>query len=80
MFLNYDEQYLPAKKKWNPSRKQFETDLVKTFMIVCDELIPPDPQLEGLYEYYVPSSETFNGFVFTDGCWHYYQNIDARNQ
>jgi hypothetical protein len=80
MFLNYDEQFLPAKKKWNPSKKEFESTQVKAFMIVCDELVPPDPQLEGLYEYYVPSSESFNGFIFSNGHWQYYQNIDARNQ
>jgi hypothetical protein len=80
MLLDYDQQFLPEKKKWNPSRKQFESVHNKTHMIVCDELVPQEPILEGQYEYYIPSSEVFNGFVFMNGYWSFYRNIDARNQ
>ena len=80
MYLDYDEQFLPEKKKWNPSKKQFETEKIKKHMIVCDELIPREPILEGQFEYYIPSSEMFDGFVFMDGFWNFFSNIDARNK
>jgi len=80
MFLDYDEQFLHEKKKWNPSKKQFETENTKKHMIVCDELVPQDPILEGQFEYYIPSSEIFNGFSFINGFWTYFRNIDARNK
>jgi hypothetical protein len=80
MVLKYEDQYLIKNKKWNSSTKIFETERVKEWMIVCDELIPLDPQLEGQYEYYVPSSEVFNGFVFKDGTWNFYKNVDVRNK
>jgi hypothetical protein len=79
MVLKYDDQYLIKNKKWNPSKNQFLSDREKTSMIVCDELIPLDPQFEGQFEYYVPSSEIFNGFVFKDGTWNFYKNVDVRN-
>ena len=79
MVLTYDDQYLIKNKKWNSSKNQFEIDREKVSMIVCDELIPLDPQFEGQYEYYVPSSEVFNGFVFNAGSWSFYQNVDVRN-
>jgi hypothetical protein len=80
MVLTYDDQYLIKNKKWNSSKKQFESDREKVYMIVCDELIPMDPQFEGQFEYYVPSSEVFNGFVFNAGNWNFYQNVDVRNK
>jgi hypothetical protein len=80
MLLIYDEQYLVNHKKWNAGKKQFEKELEKARMIVCDELIPSDPQFEGQYEYYVPSSEVFNGFVFKNGMWNFSKNIEVRNK
>jgi hypothetical protein len=80
MFLDYDEQFLPAKKKWNKEKKEFDIEQRKEWMIVCDDLVPSNPILEGQYEFYIPSSETYHGFVFEGGFWVYYQNIDARNR
>ena len=79
MILKYDEQYIVKSRKWNSARRKFETEDVKTNMIVCDELVPLDPQMEGQFEFYVPSSEIFNGFVFENGCWNFYKNADVRN-
>ena len=79
MLLTYDDQYLLTNKKWDASKKQFESEREKAWMIVCDELIPLEPQFEGQFEYYVPSSETFNGFVFKDGKWNFFKNVDVRN-
>jgi hypothetical protein len=80
MVLTYDDQYLIINKKWNSSRKQFESERKKASMIVCDELIPLDSQFEGRFEYYVPSSEIYNGFVFKKGYWYFYKNVDVRNK
>ena len=79
MLLTYDDQYLLTNKKWDASKKQFESEREKAWMIVCDELIPLEPQFEGQFGYYVPSSETFNGFVFKDGKWNFFKNVDVRN-
>lgn len=49
----------------------------KRLMIICDRLIPLDPQLEGIYQQYVPSSEVFDGFIFDHGKWLYTTGIDA---
>lgn len=80
MILTYDDQYLTKNKKWNASKKQFDSETEKTSMIVCDELIPIDPQLEGQYEYYIPSSEVYNGFVFKEGHWNFSRDVDVRNK
>jgi hypothetical protein len=80
MLLTYDNQYIVKNKKWNSSKKQFETDREKAWMIVCDELVTPDPQFEGQFEYYVPSSETFNAFLFKDDKWNFIKNVDVRNK
>ena len=80
MILTYDDQYLTKNKKWDSSQKKFESEREKARMIVCDELIPLDSQFEGQFEYYVPSSEVYNGFVFKNGYWYFYKNVDARNK
>ena len=80
MLVNYDEQYLPQQKKWDPGKKRFEVEQLKAMMIVCDELIPQEPQMEGLFEYYIPAADTFNGFLFQNGTWNFIRNIDARNK
>ena len=80
MILSYDEQVLKKNPKWNASKKQYESDDKRTKMIICDELIPLETQLEGLYEYYIPSSEVYNGFVFEEGLWYFYRNVDVRNK
>jgi hypothetical protein len=76
MLLNYDTQFLVTGKKWNPKKMEFEIEKRKTEMIVCDELIPMDEMFEGRYEYYVPSSENYHGFVFQDGNWYFYKNVE----
>lgn len=80
MVLIYDNQYLTKSKRWDSSKNQFIIDREKTWMIVCDELMPIQPQFEDQFEYYVPSSEIFNGFVFRDGKWNFYKNVDVRNK
>lgn len=79
MVLNYEEQSVQKVKKWNPSSRQFEELTRKVWMIVCDRLLPSDPQMKGQYEYYLPASDVMDGFIFENGCWTPVKDIDARN-
>jgi hypothetical protein len=79
MILKYEEQYLTGNKKWNPAKKQFDSESQKKYMIVADYLAPVEPRFEGMFEYYVPSSDIYQGFIFERGCWTYYKEVDVRN-
>jgi len=79
MVLRYEEQSLPSTKKWNPRQRRFETEETREKMIVCDRLVPIDPLMEGMYEYYVPASDVHDGFLFNRGKWVFTSGIDARN-
>ncbi len=74
MSLKYEEQsYFESDKdrmKGKPKSEQ---------MIVFTRLYPLSPQLEGQYEYYYPSANVVDGYVFRDGQWTLYEHIDARN-
>ena len=59
---NNDERLRSEKRKTIVKTKTEE-------MIVFDMLFPSRPELEGLYQYYYPLSETGNGFYFEDGRW-----------
>jgi hypothetical protein len=48
-------------------------------MIVFDRLMPTHPQLKGHYQFYFPETNVFDAFVFENGRWVYYPEIDARN-
>jgi len=47
-------------------------------MIVFDHLSPPNPELEGQFQFYGPDF-TFDGLRFKDGKWEYVKNVDVRN-
>lgn len=48
-------------------------------MIVFDRLIPLNPSLTGMYEFYVPETNIVDGFLFVKEKWLYVPDIDARN-
>ena len=48
-------------------------------MIVFDHLSPIEAGLEGVYKFYGPDF-SYDGFVFTDGKWHYRSDLDVRNR
>ncbi|MFC2101390.1 hypothetical protein ACFLS7_00170 [Bacteroidota bacterium] len=79
MVLRYEEQSFVTDKRWNARRKEFVYKQKKSWIIVCDRLIPANPQLEGQYEYYTPAGDVLDGFVFTKGCWNFIKQIDVRN-
>lgn len=58
----------------------------KADMIVFDRLTPVDPRtskyaadLEGQYQFYVPETNIFDGFIFENGKWVFVRDVDARN-
>ena len=48
-------------------------------MIVFDRLEPMAPGLEGLYQFYVPSTNIVDAFIFKNDKWQFIKDIDARN-
>lgn len=80
MVLTYDNQYLIKNKKWDSKKKQFESDREKAWMIICDEMVPLDPQFDGQFEYYESASGIFNAFIFKDCKWSFFKNVDVRNK
>lgn len=46
--------------------------------IVFDHLVPETPQLEGIYDYYIPDM-TYDGYKWENGTWIYVEDIIAYN-
>ena len=80
MSLKYEEQTISSTRKWNSGKRAFDQTLVITSLIVFDHLAPIDPQLEGQYQFYVPSGDIFDGFIQEKGKWMFLPSIDARNK
>ena len=79
MSLRYQLQTLPGKPVWNSRKRKYESDKTSRWMIVFDHMVPIDPQLEGQYKFYVPASETAEGFIYENFSWEYIKEFDARN-
>ena len=77
MMLKYLEQPVTTGRKWNPGKREFETQTSQVFRIVYDRLIPLDPLLEGQYQYYVASGEFYDAFQFSDGCWRFIKEVET---
>jgi len=73
MLLRYDYQAIMVQKK-KKIRKE------NTWLIVMDHMVPMDLSMEGNRTYYVPSGDTYDGFVFRDGYWVLVENIDVMNK
>ncbi|MDD3876423.1 MAG: hypothetical protein PHT69_07360 [Bacteroidales bacterium] len=65
--LKYEKQYLNEGKN-------------KRVMIVFDRVSPIQPMLEGHYQFYVPETNVFDAFVFKNGIWQLFENVDARTK
>ncbi len=48
-------------------------------MIVFDRLAPTHESLRGHYRFYKPETNIFDGLVFEDGQWKYFEDVDARS-
>ncbi len=80
MAMKYELRMIETSRKWNKSRRAFDQTMGEAPMIVVDRLVPPDPNLEGQYQYYVASGDIYDGFVFRKGTWTYVPDIDAWNK
>ncbi|MFO8054605.1 MAG: hypothetical protein R6U19_05510 [Bacteroidales bacterium] len=70
-----------AQKRENQNqKKRSEPELEARKMIVFQRLIPLRPELEGIPSQIVPHPEDYAAFVFENGRWNYYDNIEAFNR
>ena len=72
--LRFDKQYLVTaqKRDGSPVKKRMG-------MIVFDRLVPIDPRLKGRFEYYVPSGETYDAYIFNHGFWQLAEDVLVSN-
>lgn len=75
--LKYDDQSFYIRKKSRSKKKNIKR--ISERMIVFDRLTPMDPKLEGQYQFYVPETNIFDGFVFYNDKWVFIKEVDARN-
>ena len=74
MLLRYDNQFLVTRQ-----RSDGQPKTKKTGMIVADRLVPIDARLQGKFEYYVPSGDTYDAFIFGQGYWRFAEDVMVRN-
>ena len=72
MELNYDSLLLI-------NNANIDSKQIKTSMIVFDRLDPIEDSLENHYQFYKPVTNISDGFIFKNGKWVFFPNIDARN-
>ncbi|MCK9219103.1 MAG: hypothetical protein M0P47_03520 [Bacteroidales bacterium] len=48
-------------------------------VILFDQLIPMDPQLKNQHQFYVPSGDVADLFIFENHHWHFISGIEAKN-
>jgi len=72
MLLRYDYQAIRVEK-----RKKIKKEY--NWLIVMDHLVPIDISFLGIKKYYVPSGDTYDGFVFNNGYWVLVEDIDVAN-
>jgi hypothetical protein len=73
LLLRYDYQAIRVEK-----RKKIKKE--NTWLIVMDRLVPLDPSLKGIRKYYVPSGDTYDGFLFRNGYWILVEDIEVANK
>jgi hypothetical protein len=47
-------------------------------MIIFDYLVPPNSNLNGVFEYYGPSLDSFDAFILEKKYWKFQKNIDVK--
>ncbi len=73
VLLRYDYQAINVQKR-KRIKKMYE------WMIVMDRLVPMDPSLKGMPKFYVPSGDTYDGYVFRDGYWSFVEDLEVANK
>ncbi|MEI8204456.1 MAG: hypothetical protein WCH34_15650 [Bacteroidota bacterium] len=77
MSLKYEWQQMDKLISKPREKKQYKK--VKSQFIVFDRLVPMDPSLVGMFQYYVPETNIFDGFMLENDRWVFVKDIDARN-
>jgi hypothetical protein len=73
LLLRYDYQAIKVEK-----RKKIKNE--PAWLIVMDHLVPTDPSMKGMQKYYVPSGDTYDGFIFKEGYWVLVEDIVVANK
>jgi len=73
MLLRYDYQAILVEKKKKIKKEE-------AWLIVMDRMVPMDPSMEGIRKYYIPSGDTYDGYIFRNGFWTLVENIEVANK
>lgn len=73
MLLRYDYQAIMVEKKKKIKKEN-------AWIIVMDRMVPMDPSMEGIRKYYVPTGDTYDGYIFRNGYWTLVENVDVANK
>jgi len=73
MLLRYDFQSIMVEKK----KKLRKED---AWLIVMDRMVPMDTSMEGIRKYYVPTGDTYDGYIFRNGYWSMVENVEVANK
>jgi hypothetical protein len=73
MVLRYDYQSILVQKGKKTKKEN-------AWLIVMDRLVPMDPTMKGITKYYVPSGDTYDGFVFKNNYWVLVEDIEVSNR
>lgn len=74
MLLRYDNQFLVTGQRSNGQPK-----VKKMGMIVAERLVPVDAKFQGQFQYYVPSGDTYDAFIFGQGYWQFTEDVMVSN-
>ena len=73
MLLRYDYQAIMVEKKKKIKKES-------AWLIVMDRMVPMDPSMDGVRKYYVPTGDTYDGYIFRKGYWTLVENVDVANK
>jgi hypothetical protein len=73
LLLRYDYQSIMIEKKKKVKKEN-------VWLIVMDRMVPMDPSMEGIRKYYVPTGDTYDGYLFRNGYWTLVENIEVANK
>jgi hypothetical protein len=76
--VKYEKHTVEHKGSWDQGKRTFDTESAEVMMIVFERLVPLEPEMEGMYEYHVPSGDLFDGFFFRNGIWVFISGIDPQ--
>jgi hypothetical protein len=87
MSLKYEQQYYDKSKlkdqkpklKDLKNRNKSKVRKKKAYMIVFDHLVPLASGLEGVAQFYVPTIDYVDAFIFISGKWRLIRDIEANN-